>query len=71
MPEINESTLYLWFQGEQKFTFVEESKNPTSVTLLLKGPNKHTIVQIKDAIRDGLRATKNALEDGEGVFHLI
>ena len=53
-----------FFQGEQKFTFVEECKNPTSVTLLVKGPNRHTITQIKDAIRDGLRATNNALEDG-------
>uniref|UniRef100_A0A7N4PKW5 Chaperonin containing TCP1 subunit 6B n=1 Tax=Sarcophilus harrisii TaxID=9305 RepID=A0A7N4PKW5_SARHA len=38
--------------------------NPRSVTLLIKGPNKHTITQIKDAVRDGLRAVKNAIEDG-------
>ncbi|CAI9723970.1 T-complex protein 1 subunit zeta-like [Octopus vulgaris] len=50
--------------GEDKFTFVEECKNPRSVTILIKGPNKHTIVQIKDAVRDGLRAVKNAIEDG-------
>lgn len=35
-----------------------------SVTILIKGPNKHTITQIKDAIHDGLRAVKNAIEDG-------
>ena len=29
------------------------------------GPNKHTLTQIKDAVRDGLRAVKNAIEDGE------
>jgi T-complex protein 1 subunit zeta len=34
------------------------------VTLLLKGSNKHTINQIKDAIHDGLRAVKNAIDDG-------
>ncbi|XP_076434805.1 T-complex protein 1 subunit zeta-like [Babylonia areolata] len=50
--------------GENKYTFVEECKNPRSVTILVKGPNSHTITQIKDAIRDGLRAVKNAIEDG-------
>lgn len=49
--------------GENKYTFVEECKNPQSVTILIKGPNKHTIVQIKDAIRDGLRAINNAIND--------
>uniref|UniRef100_A0A8C5XIM5 Chaperonin containing TCP1 subunit 6A n=1 Tax=Microcebus murinus TaxID=30608 RepID=A0A8C5XIM5_MICMU len=50
--------------GEEKFTFIEKCNNPRSVTLLVKGPNKHTLTQIKDAIRDGLRAVKNAIDDG-------
>uniref|UniRef100_A0A8C0AF31 Chaperonin containing TCP1 subunit 6A n=1 Tax=Bos mutus grunniens TaxID=30521 RepID=A0A8C0AF31_BOSMU len=50
--------------GEEKFTFIEKCNNPRSVTLLIKGPNKHTLTQIKDAIRDGLRAVKNAIDDG-------
>lgn len=50
--------------GENKFTFVEECKYPQSVTILIKGPNKHTLTQIKDAVRDGLRAINNAIEDG-------
>ncbi|XP_037023137.2 T-complex protein 1 subunit zeta-2 isoform X2 [Artibeus jamaicensis] len=50
--------------GEEKFTFIEDCVNPRSVTLLVKGPNKHTLTQIKDAVRDGLRAVKNAIEDG-------
>merc|ERR1719489_181700 len=50
--------------GEEKFTFIEKCGNPRSVTLLVKGPNKHTLTQIKDAVRDGLRAVKNAIEDG-------
>eukprot|EP00126_Sphaerothecum_destruens_P000303 Sdes_comp10360_c0_seq1m2001 len=50
--------------GEDKFTFVENVKNPLSVTILIRGPNKHTILQIKDAVRDGLRSVKNAIEDG-------
>ena len=29
----------------------------------LLGPNDHTIAQIKDAVRDGLRSVKNTIED--------
>ncbi|KAL6761900.1 chaperonin complex component [Haematococcus lacustris] len=50
--------------GEDKFTFVENVAHPTSVTILIKGPSDHVIAQIKDAVRDGLRAVKNSLEDG-------
>ncbi|TFY63864.1 hypothetical protein EVG20_g6148 [Dentipellis fragilis] len=50
--------------GEEKFTFVDEVRHPRSATLLIKGPNAHTIAQIQDALRDGLRAVKNAIEDG-------
>lgn len=50
--------------GDNKYTFIEDSNNPKSVTILVKGPNKHTITMIKDAVRDGLRAVKNAIEDG-------
>ena len=53
--------------GDNKYTFVEDVKNPGSVTILMKGPNKHTIAQLKDAVRDGLRAVKNVLEDGSVV----
>lgn len=61
--------------GEEKFTFIEDVKNPKSCTILIKGPNKHTITQIKDAVRDGLRAIKNAIEDqclvpGAGAFEI-
>ncbi|KAJ7045628.1 chaperonin Cpn60/TCP-1 family [Mycena alexandri] len=61
--------------GEEKYTFVEEVKAPKSVTLLVKGPNAHTITQIQEALRDGLRAVKNAIEDeslipGAGAFEV-
>ncbi|TPX63217.1 hypothetical protein SpCBS45565_g06755 [Spizellomyces sp. 'palustris'] len=61
--------------GEEKFTFVEEVQNPRSVTILMTGPNAHTLLQINDAIRDGLRAVKNAIEDehlvpGAGAFQI-
>ena len=49
--------------GEDKFTFIEDVAHPKSVTILITGPNKHTIAQINDAIRDGLRSVKNAIED--------
>ena len=39
-------------------------RNPHSCTILIKGPADHTLAQIKDAIRDGLRAVKNTMEDG-------
>jgi T-complex protein 1 subunit zeta len=50
--------------SDEKYTFVEKVKNPFSCTLLLKGPYKHMIVQMKDAVRDGLRAVKNTIDDG-------
>ncbi|CAG9559296.1 unnamed protein product [Danaus chrysippus] len=55
--------VYEHILGEEKYTFVEDCKNPQSVTILIKGPNKHTLTQIKDAVRDGLRAINNAIED--------
>ncbi|XP_074641519.1 T-complex protein 1 subunit zeta-like [Tubulanus polymorphus] len=67
--------VYEYVLGEDKYTFIEDCKNPLSVTLLIKGPNKHTLTQIKDAIHDGLRAVKNAIEDesvipGAGAYEI-
>ena len=58
-----------------RFTFIEDVANPTSCAILVKGPNQHTIAQIKGAIRDGLRNVKNALDDravvpGAGAFEI-
>jgi len=50
--------------GDNKLTFVEDCKNPKSVTLLLKGPQQHSITQMKDAIKDGLRSLFNVIQDG-------
>ncbi|VDD90764.1 unnamed protein product [Enterobius vermicularis] len=68
-------SVYEHVLGEDKYTFIEECKDPKSVTLLMKGPNKHTIVQIKDALHDGLRAVFNTLSDkavvpGAGAFEI-
>lgn len=61
--------------GEEKYTFVENVKNPRSCTILIKGPNDHTIAQLKGAVRDGLRGVKNAIDDealvlGAGAFEV-
>ena len=50
--------------GEDKYTFVEDCPNAQSCTLLLQGPNQLTTEQIQDAVKDGLRAVKNTVEDG-------
>ncbi|CAG8509656.1 2499_t:CDS:2 [Ambispora leptoticha] len=65
-PEIlgHAGLIYEHTLGEEKYTFVEEVEDPKSVTILIKGPNAHTISQINDAVRDGLRAVKNTIEDG-------
>lgn len=50
--------------NDEKYTFIEGVENPFSCTILIKGPNEHSIAQTKDAIRDGLRAVKNTIDDG-------
>ncbi|EON68963.1 T-complex protein 1 subunit zeta [Coniosporium apollinis CBS 100218] len=68
-------TVYEHQLGEEKYTFIEDVKEPKSVTLLIKGPNQHTITQIKDAVRDGLRSVYNMIVDksvvpGGGAFQI-
>lgn len=60
---------------DEKYTFIEGVKNPHSVTILMKGSNDHSIAQMKDAIKDGLRAVTNTVEDcaavpGAGAFEI-
>ena len=63
--------------GDDKYTFVEDCAKETakSCSLLLQGGNDYSIQQAKDAVKDGLRALKNALEDqavlpGAGAFEI-
>merc|ERR1719221_1015464 len=58
---------------DDKFTFIEGVKNPHSCTVLIQGSTDHAIAQMKDAIKDGLRAVQNTIEDeavvpGAGAF---
>ncbi|KAJ3430074.1 t-complex protein 1 subunit zeta [Anaeramoeba flamelloides] len=67
--------VYEHILGEEKFCFIEKPKKPKACTILIKGPNKYTITQLKDAVRDGLRAVKNVFDDkcvipGAGCFEL-
>merc|ERR1711988_118302 len=48
---------------DEKYTFIEGVKNPHSCTVLIKGSHDHGIAQMKDALKDGLRAVMNTVED--------
>lgn len=68
-------TVYEHVLGDDKYTFIEGCPLNRSVTILIKGPDNHTIKQIKDAVRDGLRAVKNAIDaekviGGAGAFEI-
>jgi len=61
--------------GDEKYTFVEGVRDPKSCTILIRGPSAHVLVQVKDAVRDGLRAVKNIITDkcfvpGAGAFEV-
>merc|ERR1712087_865108 len=60
---------------DDKYTFIEGVKNPYSVTVLIQGSTDHSIAQMKDALRDGLRSVQNTVEDsavvpGAGAFEI-
>merc|ERR1711869_106092 len=60
---------------DEKYTFIEGVKNPHSCTVLCKGPNEHSIAQMKDALKDGLRSVQNTVGDervvpGAGAFEI-
>eukprot|EP00930_Biecheleria_cincta_P047816 TRINITY_DN33217_c0_g1_i1.p1 TRINITY_DN33217_c0_g1~~TRINITY_DN33217_c0_g1_i1.p1 ORF type:complete len:577 (-),score=139.10 TRINITY_DN33217_c0_g1_i1:58-1674(-) len=60
---------------DDKFTFIEGVKNPHSCTILIQGSTDHSIAQMKDAVKDGLRAVQNTVEDeavvpGAGAFEV-
>ena len=60
---------------DEKYTYIEGVKNPQSCTILVRAASGYEIAQIKDAIRDGLRAVKNVFDDesiipGAGAFEI-
>lgn len=50
--------------GETKYTFVQECRYPSSVTILIQAPSGFQATTVKDAIRDGLHAIQNTINDG-------
>merc|ERR1719478_154951 len=67
--------VYEYVLGEEKFTFMEQMKDPNSCTVLIRGPNSFTINLINESLRDGLRAVKNTLDaknvvPGAGAFEI-
>merc|ERR1711907_24723 len=67
--------VYEYVLGEEKFTFMEQMKDPNSCTVLIRGPNSFTINLINESLRDGLRAVKNTLDcnnvvPGAGSFEI-
>jgi len=60
---------------DDKFTFFEGVKNPYSCTVLIQGSTEHSIAQMKDALKDGMRGVQNVIEDeavvpGAGAFEV-
>lgn len=61
--------------GEDTFTFVEGVRHPRSCTILVNGPNPHTIAMVEDSVKNGLRCVRNVLIEsklvpGAGAFEL-
>nr|XP_027201279.1 T-complex protein 1 subunit zeta-like [Dermatophagoides pteronyssinus] len=59
--------------GDEKYTFLKGRKNPRSCCIVIKAAATYEVSRIKEAIRDALRACKNALDDqklvpGAGAF---
>merc|ERR1712039_41875 len=68
-------TVYETTLEDDKFTFIEGVKNPHSCTVFIQGSTDHAIAQMKDAVKDGLRAVQNTIEDeavvaGAGAFEV-
>jgi T-complex protein 1 subunit zeta len=61
--------------GDEKYTYVEDVKDPHSCTILVRGPNNYTISMVNSAIKDGIRTVKNCIESntivpGAGSFEV-
>ena len=53
--------------GDEEMTFVEECKNPKSVTILVKGGTSHVIDEIERAVKDAVGDVIAALRNGKVV----
>ena len=53
--------------GDEEMTYVEECKNPKSVTLLIRGGTEHVVDEIKRAVEDAVGDVSSALKTGKVV----
>ena len=53
--------------GDEEMTYVEECKNPKSVTLLVRGGTEHVVDEIKRAVEDAVGDVAAALKIGKVV----
>ena len=53
--------------GDEALTYVEECKNPKSVTLLVRGGTEHVVAEIKRAVEDAIGDVASALKFGKVV----
>jgi thermosome len=53
--------------GGEEMIFVENCKNPKSVSILLRGGTEHVVDELERGINDALRVTACAVEDGKYV----
>jgi len=51
--------------GDDKMTFVTDSKNPKAVSILIRGTTEHVTDELERALHDALSVVKVALEDGK------
>merc|ERR1711870_161037 len=68
-------TVYETTLEDDKFTYIEGVKNAHSCTVFIQGSTDHAIAQMKDAVKDRLRAVQNTIEDeavvpGAGAFEV-
>jgi len=53
--------------GDEEMTYVKECKNPTSVTILIRGGTEHVVDEIKRAMDDAIGDVASALKIGKVV----
>ena len=53
--------------GDEEMTFVQECKNPKSVTILVKGSTEHVVDEVKRAVEDAIGDVVATVKNGRAV----
>src|SRR6266699_3247569 len=51
--------------GDDKLVYVRDAKNPTAVTIVVRGGTEHVVDEADRSLHDALSVVRNALEDGK------